>query len=147
LAAFPARRGIQCTAAVTLIAELGALTRFATPRQLRSYLGLVPSAHSRGERRRQGGITKTGNSPARRVLVEGAWTYRYPAKVSRPRQLRWEHVPQTIQASSGKAQGRLGQRSRRLVARGKQVNQVVVASARARAAFVWAIAQEVTVAP
>jgi transposase len=74
--AIQALRGVQFIAAVTLIAELGDLSRFENPRQLRSYLGLVPSEHTSGERRRQGSITKTGNSPARRVLVEGAWAYR-----------------------------------------------------------------------
>jgi len=92
-----ALRAIQFTAAVTLIAELGDLTRFATPRQLMSYLGLVPSEHSSGERRRPGGITKTGNAHARRVLVEGAWAYRYPAKVSRHLQLRLEKAPKVLQ--------------------------------------------------
>ena len=144
--AIQALRGIQFTTAVTLIAELGDLTRFATPRQLRSYLRLVPSEHSSGERRRQGSITKTGNSHARRVLVEGAWAYRYPATVSRHLQLRLEKVPKGSQDISWKAQVRLCKRYRRLVARGKQVNQVVVAIARALAAFVWAIAREVKVA-
>ena len=144
--AIQALRGIQFTAAVTLIAELGDLNRFATPRQLMSYLGLVPSEHTSGERRRQGGITKTGNSHARRVLVEGAWAYRYPAKVSRHLQLRLETVPKVIQEISWKAQVRLCKRYRRLVARGKHVNQVVVAIAREMAAFVWAIAREVAVA-
>ena len=144
--AIQALRGIQFTTAVTLIAELGDLTRFATPRQLMSYLGLVPSEHSSGERRRQGSITKTGNSHARRVLVEGAWAYRYPAKVSRHLQLRLEKVPQAIQDMSWQAQVRLCKRYRRLVARGKQVNQVVVAIAREMAAFVWAIAREVAMA-
>jgi len=145
--AIQALRGVQFTTAVTLIAELGDLTRFETPRQLMSYLGLVPSDHSSGERRRQGSITKTGNSHARRVLVEGAWAYRYPAKVSRHLQLRLEKVSQTIQDISWKAQVRLCKRYRRLVARGKQVNQVVVAIAREMAAFVWALAREVAVAP
>jgi transposase len=144
--AIQALRGVQFTAAVTLIAELGDLTRFASPRQLMSYLGLVPSEHSSGERRRQGSITKTGNSHARRVLVEGAWAYRYPAKVSRHLQLRLEKVPKVIQDISWKAQVRLCKRYRRLVARGKQVNQVVVAIAREMAACVWAIARKVTVA-
>jgi transposase len=141
--AIQARRGLQFTAAVPLIAELGDLSRFATPPQLMSSLGLVPSEHSRGERRRQGSITKTGNSHARRVLVEGAWAYRYPAKVSRHLHLRLEKVPQAIPDISGKAQVRLCQRYRRLVARGKNVNPVVVAIAREMAAFVWAIAREV----
>ena len=144
--AIQALRGVQFIAAITLIAELGDLTRFENPRQLMSYLGLIPSEHTSGERRRQGGITKTGNSHARRVLIEGAWAYRYPAKVSRHLQLRLEHVPKVIQDISWKAQVRLCKRYRRLVARGKNVNQVVVAIAREMAAFVWAIAREVAVA-
>jgi transposase len=143
--AIQALRGVQFIAAVTLIAELGDLSRFASPRQLMSYLGLTPSEHSSGERRRQGAITKTGNAHARRVLVEGAWAYRYPAKVSRHLQLRLEKVPKVIQDMSWKAQVRLCKRYRRLVARGKNVNQVVVAIAREMAAFVWAIAREVVV--
>jgi len=83
--ALQALRGVQFTVAVTAVAELGDLTRFENPRQLMNYLGLTPSEYSTGERRRQGGITKTGNSHARRALVEGAWAYRYPAKVSRQR--------------------------------------------------------------
>src|SRR2546425_4756823 len=141
--AIQALRGVQVIAAVTLMAELGDLTRFDHPRQLMSYLGLTPSEHTSGERRRQGSSTKTGNSHARRVLVEGAWAYRYPAKGSRHLQLRLEKVPKTIQDISWKAQVRLCKRYRRLVARGKQVNQVVVAIAREMAAFVWAIARTV----
>jgi transposase len=144
--AIQALRGLPVLAAVTLIAELGDLTRFETPRQLLSDLGLVPSEHSSGERRRQGSIPKTGHSPARRVLVEGAGAYRYPAKVSRHLQLRVEKVPKVIQDLSWKAQVRLCKRSRRLVARGKPVNQVVVAIARELAAFVWALARAVKVA-
>ena len=143
VAAMQALRGVQGIAAVTLSAELGDLTRFDPPRQLMSYLGLTQSEHTSGERRPQGSSTKTGNSPARRVRVEGAWAYRYPAKVSRHLQLRLEKVPKTIQDISWQAQVRLCKRSRRLVARGKQVNQVVGAIAREMAAFVWAIAREV----
>jgi transposase len=146
VAALQALRGVQFTAAVTLIAELGDLTRFENPRQLMSYLGLIPSEHTPGERRRQGSITKTGTSHARRVLLEGAWAYRYPAKVSRHLQLRLEKGPQVIQAIRWKAQGRLCNRYRRLMARGKNVKQVVVALARDMAAFVWAMACEVAVA-
>jgi transposase len=110
-----------------------------------SSLGLVPSDHSSGERRRQGALTKTGNSQARRVLVEGAGAYRSPAKVSRHRQLRLEKGPKALQAIRWTAQGRLCKRYRRLGARGKTVNQVVVALARERAAFVWALARETAV--
>jgi transposase len=137
-------RGVQFTVAVTLIAELGDLSRFDHPRQLMSYLGLIPSEHTSGEQRRQGPITKTGNSHARRALIEGAWAYRYPAKVSRHLQLRLEKLPKVIQDISWKAQVRLCKRYRRLIARGKNANQVVVAIAREMAAFVWAIARTVT---
>ena len=141
--AIQALRGVQFIAAVTLIAELGDLTRFTNPRQLMSYLGLTPSEYSSGSRRRQGGIPKTGNAHARRVLVEGAWAYRYPAKVSRHLQVRIEKVPKAIQDISWKAQVRLCKRYRQLLARGKNANQIVVAIAREMAAFVWAIVQEV----
>ncbi len=129
-----------------MTSALGDRSRFDNPRQLMSYLGLIPSEHTSGERRRQGAITKTGNAHARRVLIEGAWAYGYPAKVSRHLQLRLEQVPKLIQDISWKAQVRLCKRYRRLIARGKPVNQVVVAIAREMAAFMWAIAREVTVA-
>jgi transposase len=88
-------------------------------------------------------MTKAGNTHARRVLVEGAWAYRYPATVSRHLQLRLETPPKIIQDSSWKAQVRLWKRSRRLVARGKHANVVTGAIARALAGFRWAIAREV----
>jgi transposase len=110
--ALQALRGVQFTVAVTIVAELGDLTRFDTPRQLMSYLGLTPSEYSSGERRRQGGITKAGNTHARRALVEGAWAYRYPANVSRHLQLRLENLPKGLQDISGKAQVRLCKRYR-----------------------------------
>jgi transposase len=144
--ALQALRGIELTGAVILATELGDLSRFATPRQLMSYLGLTPSEYSSGERRRQGGITKAGNSHARRARAEGAWAYRYPAKVSRHLQLRLEKLPAEIQAISWKAQVRLCRRYRRLSARGKHVNQVVVAIAREMAAFAWAIVRLVPLA-
>jgi transposase len=145
--AIQALRGVELTGAVILIAELGDLTRFDTPRQLMSYLGLTPSEYSSGERRRQGGITKAGNTHARRALVEGAWAYRYPAKVSRHLQLRLERLPAEVQAIGWKAQVRLCKRYRQLSARGKHANQVVVAIAREMAAFAWAIARTVPLAP
>jgi transposase len=80
--ALQAMRGISLLAAVTLVAEVGDFTRFANPRQLMAYLGLVPSEASSGGRTRRGGITKAGNHHARRVLIEGAWTYRFAARLS-----------------------------------------------------------------
>jgi transposase len=144
--AIQALRGVELTGAVILMAELGDITRFESPRQLMSYLGLTPSEYSSGERRRQGGITKAGNRHARRALVEGAWAYRYPAKVSRHLQLRLEKLPAEVQAIGWKAQVRLCRRYRQLTARGKHVNQVVVAIAREMAAFAWAIARLVPLA-
>src|SRR5919109_1326598 len=145
--ALQALRGVQFTVAVTTVAELGDLTRFDNPRQLLPYLGLTPSEYSRGARRQQGSIPKTGNTHARRALVEGAWAYRYPAKVSRHLQLRLEKLPQEIQAMSWKAQVRLCKRYRQLMAKGKHANQVVVAIARELSAFMWAIAKQVVVPP
>src|SRR5437867_9766907 len=139
--AIQALRGVELTGGVILIAELGDLTRFDTPRQLMSYLGLTPSEYSSGDRRRQGGITKAGNTHARRALVEGAWAYRYPAKVSRHLQLRLEKLPAEVQAISWKAQVRLCGRYRKLLARGKHPNTVAAAIARELAAFMWAIAK------
>src|SRR5215510_15084359 len=105
--ALQALRGVQFTVAVTLVAAMGDLTRFDSPRELMKYLGLIPSEYSSGAQRRQGSITKAGNTHARRVLVEGAWAYRYPAKVSRHLQLRLEKQPKVIQDISWKAQVRL----------------------------------------
>jgi transposase len=145
--ALQALRGVQFTVAVTMVAELGDLTRFDNPRELMKFLGLIPSEYSTGERRRQGSITKAGNTHARRALVEGAWAYRYPAKVSRHLQLRLEQQPKAIQDISWKAQVRLCKRYRKLIARGKHANQVVVAIARELIGFMWAIAKEVPGTP
>jgi transposase len=145
--ALQALRGVQFMVAVTTVAELGDLTRFDTPRELMSFLGLIPSESSSGERRRQGAITKAGNTHARRALIEGAWAYRYPAKVSRHLQLRLEKQSKVIQDISWKAQVRLCKRYRTLIARGKHANQVVVAIARELVGFMWAIAKQVPVTP
>jgi transposase len=141
LEAIQALRGVQFTSAVTLMAELGDLTRFDHPRQLMSFLGLTPSEYSSGARRQQAGITKSGNTHARRVLVESAWAYRHPAKVSAHLQRRLEHQPQALQDLSWRAQVRLCKRFRHLSARGKHVNEVVVAIARELSGFLWAIAR------
>lgn len=143
--ALQALRGVQFTVAVTMVSEIGDLTRFDNPRELMKFLGLIPSEYSTGERRRQGSITKAGNTHARRALVEGAWAYRYPAKVSRHLQLRLEKQPKHIQDISWKAQVRLCKRYRRLVSRGKHANVVTVAIARELAGFMWAIAREVPI--
>jgi transposase len=106
-------------------------------------LGLIPSEYSSGERRQPGSITTAGHTQARRALVEGAWAYRYHAKVSRHLQLRLEKQPHIIQDISWKAHVRLCKRYRRRVARGKHANVVTVAMARELAGFMWAIAKEI----
>jgi len=125
------------------VAEIGDLTRFDTPRELMQFLGLIPSAYSSGEQRRQGSITKAGNTHARKAVVEGAWAYRYPAKVSRHLQLRLEKPPKMIQDLSWKAQVRLCTRYRRLVSRGKHATVVTVAMARELVGCMGAIATQV----
>jgi transposase len=108
--ALQGRRGVPCPVAVPTVAELGDLTRFDNPRQLMGSRGLTPSEYSRGQRRRQGGITKAGNTHARRALMEGAWASRSLAKGRRHLQLRLATRPKDIQAISWKAQGRLCKR-------------------------------------
>jgi transposase len=144
--ALQALRGVQCTVAVTMVAAIGALTRFDTPRALRKFLGLIPSEYASGERRQQGSITQAGNTHARRALVEGAWAYRSPAKVSRHVQRRLEKQPKIMQDIRWKAHGRLCKRYRQLVARGKHANIVTVAMARDLVGFMWAIATQLPVA-
>jgi transposase len=140
--ALMALRGVQQTVAVTTVAEIGDLTRFDSPRQLAAFVGLIPSEHSSGPKRRQGAITKAGNGHVRRALVEGAWAYRYPAKVSEQIQKRVGGLPKPIQAIAWKAQLRLCKRYRRLVSCGKHPNVVVTAIAREMLAFMWAIAKQ-----
>jgi transposase len=143
--ALQALRGVQFLVAITVVAELGDLTRFDSPRQLAAFVGLIPSEYSSGPARRQGGITKAGNGRARRALIEGAWAYRYPAKVSEHIQRRLDGLPKPIQDIGWKAQVRLCKRFRRLVARGKHPNVVVTAIARELIAFMWALAKEVPI--
>jgi transposase len=140
-----ALRGVQWIVALTVVAELGDITRFDNPRQLAAFVGLIPSEHSSGEKRRQGAITKAGNARARRTLIEGAWAYRYPAKISPHIQKRIENLPKPVRAIAWKAQVRLCKRFRRLTSRGKHPNVVVTAIARELLAFMWAIAKEVPI--
>lgn len=142
--ALQAMRGVALMIAVTVVAELGDLKRFDSPRQLMSYLGLVPSEHSSGGTRRTGGITKAGNGHVRKVLVEAAQTYRLPARVSKILLERQEGLPKVIRDIAWKAQVRLCGRFRKMIARGKKHQTVVCATARELCAFMWAIAREVT---
>jgi transposase len=138
-------RGVSLMVATTTIAEIGDLSRFANPRQLMAYLGLVPSEHSSGKKEKRGGITKTGNGHVRRALVEAAQAYHHQARVSRILLARQEGLPDSIRKISWKAQVRLCGRFRKLTGRGKPRNKVVTAIARELSAFMWAIAKEVPV--
>jgi transposase len=136
-------RGVQTIHAVRMIAELGDLSRFESPRKLMGYLGLIPSEDSSGRRRRQGSITKAGNSSARRALVEAAQAYAYPARVSWVIARRQTKLSKSVCDIAWKAQLRLCARFRRLAARGVPRNKVIVAIARELSGFVWDIARQV----
>lgn len=139
-------RGVALVTAATLVAELGDISRFSNPRQFMAYLGLVPSEHSSGGKRRQGGITKAGNGTARRMLIEAAWSYRFPARISREQLLRQEALPQSIRDIAWKAQERLCRRYRTLARAGKLPTVIIAAIARELSGFVWAIAKQVQAA-
>lgn len=141
--ALQAMRGIDMITAVGFLAETGDLTRFEHPRQLMAYLGLVPSERSTGERVRRGGITKAGNTRARRFLIESAWSYRFPARVSKEKQVKVEATPRSVREIAWKAQTRLCGRFRNLTRNGKRSTVVATAIARELSAFIWAINREV----
>jgi transposase len=134
-----ALRGIAEISAVTIVAELGSITRFDTARQLMGYSGAVPTEDSSGKRTRRGSITKTGNAHLRRIVVEAAWSYRYrPAIGPRLRQ-RQERVPEPIKEIAWKAQVRLHKRSMKLAAAGKDQRKIITAVGRELLGFIWAI--------
>lgn len=140
--ALQALRGVAAITAIGLVAEIGDLGRFAHPRKLMGYLGLVPSEHSSGQRTSRGSITKTGNAHARRLLVEAAWNYRFKARIGKPAQIRQQNLSEPIRTMAWTAQLRLSQRFAALKARGLQANKACVAVARELAGFVWAIGQQ-----
>jgi len=141
--ALQALRGVSAIHAVRIVAELGDLTRFASPRKLMGYLGMIPSEDSSGRRRRQGSITKAGNSSARRAFIEAAWAYAHPARVSWVIARRQTGLARSVTDLAWRAQLRLCARFRKLSARGLNRNKIVVAVARELSGFVWALAQNV----
>jgi len=147
VSALQALRGVAKMTAVTIVAEVGRLSRFARARQLMGYSGAVSSEDSSGERTRRGGITKTGNAHLRRVLVEAAWCQRYAPSLTRTLRARQEGLPAAVVEIAAKARHRLSARYRRLLARGKSKQQVVTAIARELLGFVWAIGVEVERTP
>ena len=136
--ALQALRGYRLINAASLVAEIGDPRRFASPRELMGYLGMVPSEHSTGDKVQRGGLTKTGNRRARKVLIEAAWTYARRAKAACGRAGR---QPPAVRAIAEKARHRLSGRYRRLLARGKLGVVAIAAVARESLGFIWAIAQ------
>jgi len=137
--ALQALRGVAQTTAVTIVAEVGCLSRFPRPKQLMGYSGAVPSENSSGARTQRGGITKTGNSHLRRVLTEAAWAYQYRPNLSAALRKRQQALPDEINELAWKAQHRLHKRYQRLLLRGKPRQHVVTAVGRELLGFIWAI--------
>jgi len=138
-----AMRGVNLVTGMGIVAELGDLSRFTTPTQLMAYLGLVPSEHSSGNSRRQGGINRSGNGHVRRLLIEAAWCYRFAARKSREIEQRAQSTSVEVQAIAWKAQRRLCARFRALSERGISSCKVVTAVARELSGFIWALVQQV----
>jgi transposase len=139
--ALMAMRGLDLVSATTFLAEIGDLSRFRTPRELMAYLGLVPSEHSTGGSVVRGPITKAGNGRARRMLVECAWSYQHPPRVSKDKQAKVAAAPRAVRAIAWKAQCRLNRRYRALIRRGKLKSVAITAVAREFAGFIWAVAR------
>jgi transposase len=143
--ALQALRGVAKLTAITAVAEIGQFSRFANPRQLMGYSGAVPSEYSTGGpgKARRGGITKTGNSHLRRVIVEAAWSYRFKPALYPALRQRVRAQSEATKEIAWKAQHRLCSRYRKLLGRGKPKQQVVTAIGRELLGFMWAIAVEV----
>jgi transposase len=140
VAALQALRGVAQMTAVSIVSELGCMSRFKSPRQLMSYSGLVSSEYSSGNRVQRGRITKAGNAHLRRVIVEAAWAYRHKPWVGGALLKRQQGLDQAIKDIAWKAQWRLTTRYRKLSARGKNKPQVITALGRELLGFIWAIA-------
>jgi transposase len=136
-------RGVNLITALTIVAEVGDMSRFENPRQFMAYLGLVPTEHSSGNRQKRGGITKTGNGHVRRVLIESSWSYRLPARKTAHLQRKAEKTTEAVQVIAWKAQKRLCRRYWHLTFKGKLKVQACTAIARELAGFIWAIAREI----
>lgn len=138
-----ALRGVARIAAATIVTEVGDLSRFQTAPALMNYAGVVPSEHSSGAKTSRGGVTKTGNSHIRRIVVEAAWAYRHEPRVGTELRARQQGVSPAITEIAWKAQHRLHARYRSLVRKGKHKNKAIMAVARELLGFMWAIGQQV----
>jgi len=139
-----ALRGVAHISAVTIASELGNISsRFESARKLMGYCGVFPSEDSSGKRKRQGGITKSGNAHLRRIVVESAWCYRHWPRVGERLRQRHQGVPAEITEIAWKAQNRLHKRYLKLMNAGKDQRKVTTAVARELLGFIWAIAIKV----
>lgn len=138
-------KGINLVAATTILSVTGDLRRFPTPIQLSSYFGLVPSEHSSGNSVKRFKLTKAGNGEARRVLIQGAWCYRFPARVTKAKEKKLSLTETSIRDVAWRAQLRLCARYRRLLSRGKKSPVVCAAIARELATFIWEMGQIVPI--
>jgi transposase len=143
IGALQALRGVAKISAVTIVSEVGQLSRFPTARQAMAYSGLIPSEHTSGEKVRRGGITKTGNTHLRRVLVEAAWSARFQPTLTPRLRSRQEGLSAVVIEIAGTARHRLHSRYVRLLGRSKNKQQVITAVARDLIGFVWAIGKAV----
>jgi len=140
--ALQALRGVAQLTAVTVVAELGSLSRFHNPRQLMGYSGLVSSEYSSGNRIQRGSITKTGNAHLRRVIIESAWAYQYRPWIGGFLLKRQQglNLSQEVKEIAWKAQWRLHTRYKKLAGAGKKKPQIVTAVGRELLGFLWAVA-------
>src|SRR5229473_1498028 len=143
IAGLQALRGIKKVSAATIVAEVGPLSRFARPKQLMGYSGMVSSEDSTGNRVRRGAITKTGNAHVRRIAGEAAWAYQHRPAMSPLLKKRQEGLSEEIKEIAWKAQHRLCSRYRRLLAKGKIRQKVATAIGRELLGFIWAIGTQV----
>ena len=137
--AFQTLRGVSVVTATSLVAEVGSFQRFSSPKQLMAYAGLIPSESSSGELRRQGKITETGNRHVRILLIESAWSYRYPPAVKGKLKKKQGGQPPKLLQISWKAQTRLNKGYSRLLSSGKVAGKAITAVARELTGFIWAI--------
>lgn len=134
-------RGIDTLSAMLIVAELHDFRRFASPRALMAFLGLVPGEDSSGEKHRRGRITRTGNALVRRVLVETAWHYQHRPGIGVALARRRKGQPGRVIAIADKAQQRLCRRFRKLAAEHKPAPKIAGAIARELTGFLWAVLQ------
>lgn len=139
-------RGIDTTVAMIFVSEVHGVDRFESPRALAAYLGLVPTLYASGESSHRGKITKTGNGNVRRALVQASWQYRHLASVGPKLRARREGQPEGVLTIADEANRRLTGRYRRLTARGKTPNKVVIAIARELVGFLWAALRHQSIA-